>query len=217
MMVRWLMVGLLSVGAAHAEDMVALRYLDQDPGTPTYVTRILVTPDFMRMDGGDDAGDFVLLDRRHRKVINVMHANEMAIVFKAGKLPAKPASWKSQLTTQKTPRGTQFTLTVDGEVCNEGVAAKKAAPDAARAMAELKAVLASMQYRVWNESPAALQHRCDLANQVWETGTTLKLGLPIQERAFSGRTRTFESETRLPIKPEMFRVPQGMPLVDAPS
>ena len=218
MMSRWLVLGLLGLGTAHAADMISLRYMDQDPGTPAYLTRILVTPNFMRMDGGEDEGDFILLDRRQRKVINVMHGNKMAMVFKRGELPAKPANWKPQLDTQKTGRGTlTFTLAVEGVVCSEGGAARQAAPDAARAMAEYKAVLASMQYRVWKGSPATMQNPCDLANQVWETGTTLKLGLPLEEREFTGRTRKFESEHRLPLNPKLFRVPEGMPLVNAPS
>lgn len=218
MILRGLLLGLLGLGPAHAADMISLRYMDQDPGTPAYLTRIFVTPNFMRMDGGEDEGDFVLLDRRQRKVINVMHDNKMAMVFSPGKLPAKPSDWKSQLDAQKIERGTQrFTFMVGGVVCSEGMAAQKAAPDAVRAMAEFKAVLASMQYRVWTETPASMQHNCDLANQVWETGTTLKLGLPLEEREFTGRTRKFESETRLPLKPKLFRVPDGMPLVNAPS
>lgn len=218
MMLRLLLLGLLGLGTAHAADMIALRYVDQDSGSAAYPTRILVTPNFMRMDGGEDAGDFVLLDRRQHKVIHVAHDNNMAMVFKRGKLPAKPANWKPQLDTRKTGRGTRtYTLTVEGVVCSEGVAAKLAAPDAARAMAEFKAVLASMQYRVWKESPASMQHSCDLANQVWETGSTLKLGLPLDEREFTGRTRKFESENRLPLNPELFRVPNGMLLVNAPS
>ena len=218
MTLRWVLLGLLGLGTAQAADMIALRYVDQDPGTPAYLTRVLVTPNFMRMDDGEDAGDFVLLDRRQRKVINVMHGNKMALVFKPGKLPARPANWKPRLDTRKTERGThEFTLTVEGVVCSEGVAARQPAPDAARAMAELKAVLASMQYRVWKETPATMQHNCDLANQVWESGATLKLGLPLEEREFTGRTRKLESETRLPFRPELFRVPEGLPWVNAPS
>ena len=87
----------------------------------------------------------------------------------------------------------------------------------ARAMAELKAVLAATQYRVWKEAPPEMQHPCDLANQVWETGTTLGLGLPLEEREFGGRTRTFESESREPLRPELFRVPERLTAIDAPS
>ncbi|MBT9567895.1 MAG: hypothetical protein IV085_06310 [Thiobacillus sp.] len=215
---RWIVLACLALGSAHAADMTELRYRDQDPGTAAYLTRILVTSDFMRMDGGEDGGDFFLLDRRQRKLINVMRDNKMALVFKPGKVPAKPKTWQPRLETRgATPGTTGFTLSVKNVVCNEGIAARKAAPDAARAMSEMKSVLAGMQYRVWNETLPAMQHDCDLANHVWETGTTLKLGLPLQEREFTGRTRVFESERKLPLDPKLFRVPAALPLVDAPS
>lgn len=207
----------LCVGMAHAADMTVLRYVDQDPGGPPYATRILVTPDFMRMDSGEDAGDFTLLDRRKRVVINVMHDSRLAMVFAPGTLPPKPAGWHARLAAGKAERGGwRFTLTVKGVVCSEGVAAKHAM-DAARAMAEMEAILAATQYRVWKASPPDLQHDCDLANQVWNAGDTLSLGLPLEEREFTGRTRTFESETRLPVDPGLFRVPEGMAQINAPS
>jgi len=213
-----MLVCVFAVGAAHGADMTALRYVDQDPGDPPYLTRILLTPDFMRLDDGNDDGDFVLLDRRQQKVINVMRDNQLAMGFSAGTLPPRPAGWKPVLDVKAGVPGTQrFRLTVKGVVCSEGVAAARAAPDAARAMAELKSILASTQYRVWQDSPAEIQHDCDLANQVWASGATLKLGLPLEEREFTGRTRQFESESMQPLRPELFRVPDGMPQVDAPS
>jgi hypothetical protein len=197
--------------------MTVLRYLDQDPGDPPYLTRILVTPDFMRMDGGEDEGDFILLDRRQRQVINIMHGNKLAMVFTPGPMPPRPANWSARLTTQPAADGTQrFSLSVKQVVCSDGVAGR-GAPDAARAMAELKAILAATQYRVWKDSPRELQHDCDLANQVWESGATLKLGLPLEEREFTGRTRQFESESSQPVQPELFRVPDGLTAINAPS
>ncbi|MHB1187494.1 hypothetical protein [Thiobacillus sp.] len=218
MMKTLLGLWLLGASTVHAADMISLRYVDQDPGAPPYQTRILVTPDFMRMDEGNDDGDFVLLDRRQQKVINVMHGNRLAMVFTPGPLPPKPAGWKPVLDVQAAAPGTRrFSLSVKGVVCSEGVAALRAAPDAARAMAELKAILAAMQYRVWKDAPSEVQHDCDLANQVWESGATLKLGLPLEEREFTGRTRQFESESKQPLQPELFRVPDGMPQISAPS
>jgi len=52
---------------------------------------------------------------------------------------------------------------------------------------------------------------------VWAAGATLKLGLPLEEREFSGRTRQFESESSQPLQPELFRVPDGLTAINAPS
>jgi len=216
-MMKWAALCLLAVGSVQAADMIALRYVDQDPGDSPYLTRILVTPDFMRMDGGEDGGDFVLLDRRQQKVINVMRDNKLAMVFTSGTVPPRPAGWKPRLDSHRAAAGTlRYSLSVSKVVCSEGIATKRA-PDAARAMAELKAILAATQYRVWKDSPSDMQHDCDLANQVWESGTTLKLGLPLEEREFTGRTRQLESESKLPLQPDLFRVPEGMTAINAPS
>ncbi len=217
MTLKWLLLGMLGIGSAQASDMIALRYIDQDPGGPAYLTRIFVTPQYLRMDTGEDGGDFILLDRRQRKVINVLRGNGMIMVFKAGKQPSRPADWAPQLESSKTGRGLRFSLSVKGVTCSEGLAAPGAAPDAVRAMSELKSVLAATQYRVWSESPASMQHQCDLANQVWETGTTLKLGLPLEERDFTGRSRKIEREGREPLKPGLFRIPKDLPSMEMPS
>ena len=217
-MKAWLGLLLACAGVAHAADMTVVHFLDQDPGDPAYATRILVTPDFLRMDGGDDGGDFVLLDRRQRQVINVMRGNKLAMVFSSGRLPPRPDGWRPQLSITPAAVGKQrYRFSVNGVVCSEGMAALQTAPDAARAMAELKAVLAANQYRVWKESPREMQHDCDLANLVWDSGATLRLGLPVEEREYSGRTRLFEGQSTEPVRPELFRVPDGFASVDAPS
>lgn len=216
---RTRLFGLLALcaGMAHAADMTVLRYIDQDPGGPPYATRILVTPDFLRMDSGEDEGDFTLLDRRRRLVINVSRDSRVAMVFGPGALPPRPAGWNARLAEGKTERGgRRFTLSVKGVACSEGIAIRHAL-DAARAMGEMKSILAATQYRVWKASPRDLQHDCDLANQVWNADTTLMLGLPLEEREFTGRSRTFESETVQPANPGLFSVPDGMRKVDAPS
>jgi hypothetical protein len=208
------LLGALCAGAAQAADMTVLRYVDQDPGDPPYLSRVFVTPAFMRMDDGSDDGDFVLLDRRAKKVVNVMRGNQMAMVFTPGKLPAKPAKWKPRLDVKAGAPGTRrFALSINGVVCSEGVAAQHAA----RALAEFKSVLAATQYRAWQDSPPDIRHDCDLANQVWESGATLKLGLPLEEREFTGRTRRFESEAKEPLRHELFRVPADTPQIAAPS
>jgi hypothetical protein len=208
----------LIAGAAQAADMTVLRYVEQDPGDPPYVTRLLVTPAFMRMDSGEDAGDFVLLDRRKKTVYNVMLGSGMAMAFVPGRLPARPSGWRARLETRPGAAGTlNYRLLVNQSVCSEGKLAPRAAPDVARALGELKSVLAVTQYRVWQASPRDMQHECDLANQVWEFGRVLKAGLPLEEVEAGGRVRQFESESRLPLDPALFRLPEGLPVLEADS
>lgn len=209
---------LLLAGGAHAADMVALRYLDQDPGDPAYPTRILVTPDFLRMDGGADDGDFVLLDRRAQRVFSVMRESRVTMVFGAGSVPRKPETWSARLERRAGATGiVRYRLILGDVVCSEGSVAPRAASDAARALTELKTALAATQYRVWRDTPPEMRHDCDLANLVWEAGTVPGLGLPLEEREFSGRSRVLQQEAREPMQPRLFRLPQGYAVIDAPS
>ncbi len=217
-MKRLLLLTAVFAGAAGAADMTVLHYVDQDAGDPAYATRILVTPSFLRMDGGDDAGDFVLLDRKHRKLYNVMRDSRLAMVFSQGTVPPKPADWQVRVLALPAAQGVRgYRLLVGDVACSEGTVVPRAEPDAARAMAELGRVLAATQYRVWKDSPRELQHDCDLANQVWNVDAVPKLGLPNAVREFNGKARTLESRARQPLRPELFRVPAGLPLIDAPS
>jgi hypothetical protein len=209
---------LLGAGWAQADDMIEVRYNEQDPGHLPYLTRMLVTPDFLRMDGGADDDDFVLLDRKARELFNVMRGNNMAMRFVPGKLPPRPQPWTVVNTVEPGAQGTQrYVLQVNGKQCVEGVAARAAQPDAARAMAEVKSVLAATQYGVWLSSPPELQHDCDLANLVWEFERTLELGLPLEEQDFTGRRRELEFEGRVPLRPELFLLPPGTAVLEAPS
>jgi len=222
---KWfVLLGLLAAGAAQAAEMAGLRhmtelrYIDQDPGDPPYATRILVTPDYLRMDTGEDDGDFVLLDRRQHKVFNVMRESRLAMVFVPATLPPRPESWKSRLLVKPHTQGAQrYSLLVNGQTCSEGVVDRHAVPDAARAMAELKSVLAATQYRVWRDTPTDLRHDCDLANLVWEADSALRMGLTLEEREFSGRSRKLQGRSSAPVKPELFRLPDGFAEMQAPG
>jgi len=216
---KWMVAALLLVAsAAHASDMIEIRYVEQDPGDSPFLTRVLVTPQFLRMDSGEAGDDFVLLDRKQRRLFNVMRGSNVAMVFKPGQLPPKPSVWKVQNKVEPAAKGTQrYALTVNGVQCAQGIAAKDAHPDAVRAMTEMMTVLAVTQYGVWRASPTEMQHDCDLANLVWEFGSIHKLGLPLEETEFTGRRRELEFAGRVPLQPDLFKVPEGMRVTDAPT
>lgn len=209
---------LLGASLAQAEDMIEIRYREQDPGDTPFLTRILVTPQFLRMDSGEAEDDFVLLDRQQHQLFNVLRGSNVAMLFKPGTLPPRPAAWKVVNTVQPAAQGTQrYALQVNGTLCAEGKVAKAAHPDAALALTEMKTVLAATQYGVWMASPPELQHDCDLANLVWEFGTALELGLPLEEEEFTGRRRELEFEGRVPLQSALFKLPDGMPVMAAPT
>lgn len=214
---KWLgVLYFFAATTAQAADMVELNYVDQDSGDAPYLTRILITPDFLRMDGGEAGGDFVLLDRKRQQVVNVMRASRTALVFRRAELP-RPFGWKASRRVTRTTEGNRVRVSVKGVECSDTTTAKGLHPDAVRALTELKTVLAARQYATWKVTPSDLRYDCDLANQVWEFKTPLQYGLPVSERDFSGRTRRLKTHRIVPAEPELFKLPADVSLRDAPD
>lgn len=204
---------------AQAAGMLELRYLDQDPGSEPYLTRILVSERFMRLDGGEDSGDFVLFDRKSRQVVNVLHDRKILMRMHNRPLPrTRSLVYKLEEKTTPVKKNTlRVQVLANGKLCSETVSAKSMLPGAARAMAEYKSALAYTQLQTYLNTPADLQQPCDLAHHVWDAGRALSYGLPIEERDHEGRIRQFSGSAMKRLNPALFKLPKGYVTMQPPE
>lgn len=207
-----LLLGLCTLGSAQsglAADMIVLRYLDQDPGAPPYTSRILITPQFLRLDDGRDESDFVLLKRKTGEVTNVLHGMKTAMRIRNKPLPASARpTWQVEERVEEIRPGTnRVTILANGKVCSQTVAAEKLLPEAAKALAEYKAALAWTQYQTYQNTEPDMRQDCDLVHHVWDTGLALGHGLPMEERDYAGRSRHLEKQGRERLRPGLFKLP----------
>jgi hypothetical protein len=213
----WGVVILACAAPVFASDMAVVLYRDQDPGTAAYVTRIMVTPQYMRLDNGVDDQDFVLLNRKTGELTNVLHELKTNMRIRNKLLPADARpTWRADEKVEEIHPGTRrITLSIHGEVCSKTVSAKKLMPDVAKALAEYNAALAWTQYRTYLNSPEDMRDDCDLVRYVWESGRSLSYGLPIEEVDYQGRTRRLEKQFMERIRPSLFSIPSGYKVVYA--
>lgn len=202
---------LLASAAVQAADMVELRYQEAEADGSSYQTRILVTDHYLRMDEGRDDGDFTLLDRETRKIVNVMHDRKMIIAMLDSVLPkSSPHAYRVEKKVTSVREGTvRLQVMVDGKLCSETVAAAKLFPDAARAQAEYKKALAYTQWVTYRTTPIELRQDCDLVHHVWQAEDALSQGLPIEERDYTGRVRRYSGGSKRPLKAELFKLPKA--------
>jgi len=205
--------------AAQAADMVELRYQDSEADGLSYHTRILVSSRYLRMDEGSDGGDFILLDRKTGKIVNVLRERKMLLAMHDRRLPkTPPQTYKVEKKVTPVREGTvRVQVLADGKLCSETVAAVKLFPDAARALAEYKAALAYTQWTSYRGTPAELRQDCDLVHHVWQTGYALSQGLPIEERDYAGRVRQYAGGEKHALRPELFRLPRGYERIQLPE
>ena len=205
------LLALLVPAWANAADMIRLVYQDRDPGGPPYVTRMLITPEFMRIDSGHDRGDFILLDRAAHKVYSVDHSARQILVIAQQRVAARvPKPWRVQSRVATVRPGTvRQEISVNGKLCATLVATAKLFPDAVAAQREYKDVLAATQWRTWQNTPVDMRDPCDLALQVTEIPLQYSQGLPLEEDDADGRTRSIQEEGRVPLDAALFVLPKG--------
>lgn len=200
-----------------AENMTQIDYLDQDPGTPAYPTRILVNKNFMRMDSGQDAGDFILMERRTGAIYNVISSE--ASIYRYNPHPltlARPVPWKIQQQVKQLPGNTRkYTLGVNGKACMEITAADKLSPDVVSALASYRQTLTSVEALTWQRTPAEMRDECDLVQHVFEIRRTLQYGLPIEELYANGRSRRYVSHSTRASQAALFQLPPNYKMVNA--
>lgn len=195
--------------AAFAADMIVLYYLDQDPGAASYTSRILITPQFLRVDDGRDEADFVLLKRKTGELTNVLHSMKTNMRIRNKPLPvaARP-TWQVEARVEEIRPGTsRVTVLVKGKVCSQTVAAERLLPEAAKALAEYMTALAWTQYQTYQNTDPDMRQDCDLVHHVWDTGLALSHGLPIEARDYAGRSRQLEKQGREKLRPGLFKLP----------
>ncbi|NOT17957.1 MAG: hypothetical protein HOP20_07840 [Sulfuriferula sp.] len=203
---------------AWSATMSELNYQDSDAGTPAYRTRILVTPEYLRMDVGVDDDNFALLNRATGQLYNVMRDEHKAYRYDTKKLVIKPIKpWKiTQQSTQISTNTRQFDWSVNGKLCGQITATTKLQPDTALALQQYWQALAANQWQTWQRTPADMRDPCELARYVSNIPYVFQAGLPLSDVTTNGRSRQYQSDSTVPLRAELFALPKGVDVLVAP-
>lgn len=168
-----------------------LSYQVSEPGLDAYLSRILVTRDFVRMDDGETGGDFVLFDRKAKTIYSISHDDETIFVIPERnlKIESPERIERSSKTVQpveafpniggEQPR--QIRLLVNGEACYNLVVVKTLLPEAVAALKEFREILSGEHKSLIPSVPADMRDPCDLALHAFYPAWQLDFGLPLRE------------------------------------
>ncbi len=208
-----------AVQAADETPATVVYLRESEPGIEPYATRMIVTPDFLRMDDGQDDGDYLLYDRRSRTIHSVSHGDRtvLDIPFHAVEMEPPPGLERITRRTvdEQAPavggrQPVQQKDFVNARLCMETVSAPGLLDDARRALKEYREALAGEQARNLYKTPPELRDPCMLSNLVFHPGKGLEEGFPLYERNQAGQTREltdFERNRR--VKSSLFDLPEG--------
>lgn len=199
------------------QEGTALYFEEQERGSESAPTRMLVTPDFLRIDYGKDDDDFILYDRKRPTIYSVTHADKSTLVISPAKITAKPP----KPFTHRVTKDRQSFPAVDGKAvahyqlftndrrCYDLFAADGLLPETLPALREYAQTMAGEQGVSLAFTPKEMQDTCDIANHVFLPTRHLEHGFPVRLEDFAGKTRQLINyEQGKSFSPSLFSLPE---------
>ncbi len=206
-----------TTGTAASSRATVLLYQEQEAGTDSYPQRILVIPEYLRIDDGYPESDFTLLDRAARTVFSVSHEDRSILVVPDTTVDSRAPPWIHMELEQEVDTdapqvaGTQpvhVRFIANTVVCHEAMVIPGLLEDAVDGLIEYEEILASRQQENLSNTPESLQSACFLTRYIYAPGRHLRQGLPIQEWDDAGYRRSLvdyrEAEQ---VTSDLFRLP----------
>ena len=208
--VFWLL-GLLFPAFALAEtaSMTEIRYEDAEPGQVPYLSRLLIQADRLRLDHGQDGNDYILFDASVRSLFQV--SSESRRILEIPVIPVRydwPQAWQLRVEAGGSKANKTLRVELDGRLCLD-LRSTDLLREQMALLAAFQVALAGNQARTWQATPEDLRDPCVLAVEVREAGIEYRQGLPLLIRYGDGRQRRYLSHSEQPLRPELFRLPEG--------
>lgn len=202
---------------------IALYLTESDVDGASTPVRMLITPKFLRIDGGADANDFLLYDRAARTTYNVSPTDRLVLVIPPRAPSKAPANLKHRVkretATFPAVAGRQvirYQLLTNGRLCYDLYAADGLLPEAVAALREYREALAGEQGSAIGFMPPKTRAPCDLANHVYAPARHLIYGFPVRLVEIDARdpkrkriTELTDYRTDFDAAAELFKLPDS--------
>ncbi len=197
---------------------VQLVYLEEEAGVDPYQVRIVVTRKYMRIDDTDEGKSFVLLDRTAGVVYSVAEANDAVLVLDP-RIPEPRPTWSQQLVEKQVAnenapeigglKGVRYDYFLGDKSCIGAVVVKDLLPEAYKALAEYRSILANQHLASIDTTPIESQIPCDLAINIYEPNRYVSNGLPVIEWNYSGFRRSLvDYNETFKVPADLFKLPE---------
>jgi hypothetical protein len=222
-MARWMFYLFCLLGssllAADPVNGQLLVYRVTEPGSEPYISRILVTPQYLRLDRGEADDGFILFKRPQATIYSV-NSVEQTILEVAPKQAPSALPDGMKLTAEKvageaTPElaGKQtdyWRFRVNGRLCRSAIVAPGLMSQAAHAYGEYLELLAMQHYATLDAIPREMRDACDEAVNIFEPLAVIAKGLPLREwDEMGGLQELLDYRDDYPVPAEDLLLPEG--------
>lgn len=204
-----------------------LIYKEALAGEEPYISRILVSDRFMRMDYGNDTDSFVLFDRKNKQIFNVVHDDKTILRIRNHPVSVQsplPLYFSEDEVAQAKPHIfmgkplTHHRFMSKAKVCRNTLSVEGPMADSVAAMRAFYSVLAGQQALGLANTPKDMLSACNLSLNTFHPVAFLKYGLPVRVWDADGLVRELEDlKPAHPVKPELFDLPKGYEMIEMNS
>jgi hypothetical protein len=196
-----------------------LLYQKSEPGIDPYLSRLIITDKFMRMDEGEDPGNYLLFDRNKRHIYSITHDDRTVFEIPQRQVRLEPPEVLNRVTKKvdstdmpkvagKQPE--HYRLNVNGQECYNVITVSGLLENAVDVMRDFRVVLAGEHAKALSFIPADVRNICEMALHTFHPEWQLEFGLPIQEWDDLGNSQSlinFKGE--ILFDEQLFELPEG--------
>jgi len=179
-----------------------IQYSIEEPDLEPYISRVIMTDDFMRIDEGEGSTSFVLFDRKKKVVYSVASDNDAILIVNERKIPDEspvPITDSvrevkdDNIPTIDNKKAVQYFFDTNGVNCYQAFIVAGFLPRAVETYKEYRRILAGDHAFTMSNVPADVLEPCDLSMNVFSSTRLFDKGLPIHERGPHGFVKTLLS------------------------
>ena len=218
-----LAASLLWSAAATAEKVDLLVYEVKEEGLPKYLSRILVSDAFVRIDEGESsANGYTLYNRVSHRIHNVDPEEETVLILRPpDRQPVPPESLRLEAKLKEEPlapgiggrQTRRLELYADGRLCRTLQVVPGIMPRAVQGLRELRLALARLQGDSAVEPKA---DPCELAEYLYAPTRHLAHGLPLLDVMTVKRQVLVDFDPAFETSERLFEVPADYEVVTPP-
>ena len=207
-----------------AEEVDLLVYEVKEEGLPKYLSRILVSDAFVRIDeGATSSNGYTLYNRVSHVLYNVDPEEETVLVLQPpGQQPKPPRSLRLDEKLAADPdappiggrKPRKLELYANGRLCRTLQVVEGLVPRAIQGLRELRLALARLQGEVPLQADG---DACELAEYVYAPTRALEHGLPLADLMQSKQQWLVDFDSHHEVKDLLFEVPVEYQQVVPPS
>lgn len=194
-------------------------YQEEEQGIEKpYLTRIIVNPQFLRIDEGRNNSSFVLYDRSDKIVYSVVHENQSIMIITRNSVQGRLSKEIKHNSVTKQDKNlpriggnsvVQLIQSANNQECHNYMLVPNVLPKLVSAFQEYRSVLAGQHWINLAKTPKEMQDPCFTVYDIYKHSAHLKYGLVVRAWNKKKRKQLVDYKKDIPVNSALFVLPKS--------